>query len=125
MTTVVIEPDDRLLRRIFWGNFDEKKKTVNSSAFRREPELSVYLERLQSADEALAVGRPGQGVAMFLARVALDLGLTVVHDPVLPNEYGHCLINGIAGKAMARALAVACTVIVEPQPAPPNQVLDD
>jgi hypothetical protein len=93
---VGVRDDDRLYRRLAPG-WVKPDGTVASVAYTRnsrpDPEVSVDLARLSTAQETAArAGRPGFGVGELVAGFPRALGLTVRHAPAEGNP-AHSLIE--------------------------------
>jgi hypothetical protein len=114
-----IVKDDDLYRRVVSFNVNPDN-TINSSAFklrrpkRPDPQISVDLARMISAEECRALGGiPGLGVAMIKAGIPIDLGLNVRRDPE-PDDPAHCVIEGATTMTQCEILAEACTLVIPP-----------
>jgi hypothetical protein len=75
----------------------------------------VDLSRLTTPETTrLRAPRPERfGVGELLARVPIELGLVVRHDPT-PDNPAHCVIEGVTAKAVCQTLADHTTVIIFP-----------
>jgi hypothetical protein len=117
----VITKDDYLYRRVISFSVNPDK-TVNSSAFRlrkskrADPEISVDLARMITAQECLQIASiVGLGVAELCAEIPIGMGLIVKHDPQ-PEDPAHSLIIGATSLAQCRMLADNCTLVIPPPP---------
>ena len=111
-----ITDDDELYRRIF-PYYVKPDGTISSAAYmtkskKPDPECSVYLARLTTAEEVLrpGFGLPGQQVVVLAASIPLSIGLSVEHDPQ-PDAYAHCLIKGLTRASECDRLAEASRLI--------------
>ena len=105
---VMINDDDRLLRRVEFTNPDFIKPdgTPASSSFslkRGEDGLSVDLERLTTREKSI-VAREKYRLFSIVASFTSSLGLVNVHAPKSDN-YAHSLIKGNITRPIARKLA--------------------
>jgi hypothetical protein len=82
-----------------------------------DPQLSVNLARLTTAEATRDSGGARFGVCQFLAEVPIRLGLTVRHDP-LDDNYAHSLVEGLppSDRGMCQELANAATIVIPPTP---------
>lgn len=119
MAAVQIGADELLYRRIF-GYYRKPDGTIASSAFKTrskkpEPECSVYVARLTTADAVLAAGMPDQLLIGLPASVPLGMGLDVRHAPRDPNPgtlgYAHAVIVGLTTNEQCDRLAAASFVV--------------
>lgn len=109
---------DSLFRRLLHFHI-KKGGEVSSAAFKTkkkkpDPELSVDLARLTTADESLSRGMGGMGLGELSAAVPLSLGLEIRHRPEC-NNIAHCLILGDHTMETCRQMAENVTVIIPPK----------
>ncbi len=107
---VEIDDRDELLRRVFHYHV-KPDGSIASSAFmtrsrKPDPECSVSLAKITTADALLRAGPGGLRVVALRAEVPRSMGLEVVFDPV-PDDPGHCLIKGLSSKEQCARLAAA------------------
>jgi len=106
-----IADDAGLLRRIHPShvvddhNFGERR--ASSAAF-KDPKLSVDAEPILAEDgldwSFTLEGYEGYSLARFLAGVAREKNLSVVHDPIRPDNRAHTLVVGKKTPAIAHHL---------------------
>jgi hypothetical protein len=113
----VIAAGDRLYRRLPGDTVRNGRVGRGAYYFQGEPDqsISVDLARLTSAEETRRrAPRPERfGIGELLARVPIELGLTIRHDPTSENP-AHCLIEGLTTKALCQTLADATTIVIMP-----------
>lgn len=124
---VTITRDHFLYRRIasFEMEMRDGQPYVFSSAFRRDPDeagLSVYVEGIETAEQARDHGQPYHGVARLSASVPLDNNMPVIHQP-LADAHGHAEIMEVNGDGRKRKLARACSVPILPTAMPVDSKL--
>ncbi len=92
--------DDDLLYRRFHRKSLRRDRSITDGAYTRpksripDPEISVDLERLTTAEETLAAAPPGFGLGVLSAGDVRKLGFTVRYQP-LPGNNAHCIIEGV------------------------------
>lgn len=112
---VIINDEDRLLRRVQFTNPDFIKPdgTPASSSFslkKDEDGLSVDLERLTTQEKSI-VSREIYRLFSIDASFTSSLGLLNEHDPK-PDNYAHSLIKGNITRTIARKLAVTAVRVL-------------
>ena len=117
---IVVDDTDSLYRRLVAFYIDSNGK-VSSSAYKNrqkkpDPQPSVDLARLTTPDKSLSYGgNSGLGVGELPAKVPLDIGFNVQHEPDMQNgNFAHCVILGAHTKETCRLLADATKVILPP-----------
>ena len=123
---IVITRGHFLFRRIasFEMEIRDGAPYVLSSAFRRAKEesgVSVYVEGIETAEEAWSHGSAHHGIAMFSAAVPLENDMPVVHMPV-SDAPGHAEIMQVSGDSKKRKLARACSVVIMPTEFPEDRL---
>jgi hypothetical protein len=115
----VIAVGDLLYRRLAPGTIRDGRVYRNAYYFSGapDPQVSVDLARLTTPDETRLRARyPDRfGVGELQARVPIELGLTVKHDPT-PDNDAHCLIEGATTKAICQVLADHTAIVISPEP---------
>ncbi|MCL1469766.1 hypothetical protein [Argonema antarcticum] len=117
-----IADNDRLYRRLsINSHINPKTGKVSSAAFKRnkkpENSISVDLARLTTPQETL--DRVGDRKNHFVLGVlvagdARSIGFSVRHDPILPENPAHSLIEGQNDGEKCSRLAEATTILSPP-----------
>jgi hypothetical protein len=112
---VVIAVGDSLYRRLPRETVRLGRVTRGAYYVRGEPDpaVSVDLARLTTPEETrLRAPRPERfGIGALPARIPIELGLRVRHDP-LPDNPAHCLIEGATTRAICQSLADDTTIVI-------------